>query len=230
MATPYSLIPVDVTGSTQEDARRAFAGSPVLVVAGSQTAGRGRGGARWDNAPRAMAASLCLSLPWPSKRQSLVALLAGLAAARVLDCSLKWPNDVVDGDDKLGGILVEASEAMVTVGFGLNVWWPDPPEGVTGWRAADPGPGLRIEVAEEWAQELLGLIAAGPENWPQAEYTSRCATLGREIEWSEGGAGERRRGRATTVDQQGRLVVETAGGNLTLHSGAVRHVRPGRRT
>ncbi len=82
MDTPYSLIRLDQTHSTQEIARAGFSGSPVLVVADRQTAGRGRGGSEWLTAPMGLAASLAFrhrGHPLPT-----VPLTAGVAAIRVV--------------------------------------------------------------------------------------------------------------------------------------------------
>lgn len=221
MATPYSLIIEEETASTQDDAREAFRGEPVLVVAAGQSRGRGRGGTSWENAPRAVAASLAFSSGWPADRRPLVALLAGLAAARVLDVGLKWPNDLMADGGKAGGVLVEGSDDLLVVGLGLNLWWPDPPEGFVGLHADDPGSGRGIRVAERWASELLSLVAGGWESWPRDEFRSRCVTVGREITWLPEG-----RGTAVDVAPDGSLVVETGGETVLLRSGAVRHVRP----
>lgn len=221
MDTPYSLIIQEVTASTQDDARDAFDGNPVLVVAARQTAGRGRGGASWENAPRAVAASVAFDPGWPADRRPLVALLAGLAAARVIDVDLKWPNDLISDGLKVGGVLAEGAGSAVVVGLGLNLWWPEAPKGLGGLHPDDPGSGRGIRIAERWAVGLLRLTEGGWEDWPQDEFRNRCLTLGREITWRPDGTG-----RAVDVDLDGALVVETDGGTVRLRSGEVHHVRP----
>lgn len=220
MDTPYSVVVREEVPSTQDEARARFDGQPVLVVAHRQTAGRGRGGSGWETAPRAMAASLAAKPGWSVDRTTLLPLLAGLAAARVLDLDVKWPNDVMRGDDKLGGILVEGSDGLVVAGFGLNLWWPDPPEGVGAVHDTDPGPAEAERVARAWVEQLLELIEQGPQVWPVDEYRRRCVTLGRSITWQPEGTG-----RAVDVAPDGALVVETPTGTERLHSGAIHHVR-----
>jgi BirA family biotin operon repressor/biotin-[acetyl-CoA-carboxylase] ligase len=221
MDTPYSLIIQEVTASTQDDARAAFEGAPVLVVAARQTAGRGRAGTAWENAPRAVAASLAFDPGWPTDRRPLVALLAGLAAARVIDVDLKWPNDLISGGRKVGGVLAEAGPDAVVVGLGVNLWWPDAPDGFGGLHSDDPGSGRGVRVAERWAAGLLRLSEGGWEAWPRHEYVERCVTVGSEITWTPDG-----RGRAVDVEADGSLVVDTEVGPVRLRSGEVRHVRP----
>ncbi|MDX1448026.1 MAG: biotin--[acetyl-CoA-carboxylase] ligase [Acidimicrobiia bacterium] len=220
MPPPYSVLHLEVTDSTQDDARDAFDGRPVLVVAGGQRAGRGRAAGRWENAPRAMAASLAFRPEWEPDSLPLIPLLAGVAAARAVDCGLKWPNDLIVDDLKVGGILVEASDGVVVAGCGMNLWWPDPPEGFGAMFSADPGPAAAVEVAESWAETLLTLVEAGPQGWPRDEYRRRSVTVGREITWAPDGAG-----RAVDIAADGGLVVVTHEGRTTLHAGEIRHVR-----
>jgi BirA family biotin operon repressor/biotin-[acetyl-CoA-carboxylase] ligase len=207
--------------STQDLARDGFESSPLLVTATGQTAGRGRSGAAWQTAPRALAASLALRPGWDPKTLPSLTLLAGLAAAEVIPgASLKWPNDVWIGEQKVAGILTESSDGVVVIGIGVNLWWPDPPDGVTAIHLDDPGPTLGARFAERWADVLLRLIEPGPDGWPIDTYRWLCTTIGRDITWEPDGSG-----RAIDVDPTGALIVETPSGRQLLTSGAVTHVR-----
>jgi BirA family biotin operon repressor/biotin-[acetyl-CoA-carboxylase] ligase len=108
-------------------------------IADEQTAGRGRGGHSWHSAPGDGIYVSALVTPWvPMSYAGQLPLRTGLAVkAAVLECTgleldLRWPNDLMFGDRKCGGILVEsASEAAgdgsepklryAVVGIGLNV-------------------------------------------------------------------------------------------------------------
>ncbi len=217
MAIPYSFLRLEESASTQDVARSRFQGSPLLVLADRQTAGRGRSGASWENAPRSLAVSLAFR---GGRSTSVVPLLAGVAAVRTLGDAfgLKWPNDVMSDDRKVGGILVEASGALVVVGLGLNLWWPDPPAGVGAVFPEDPGESSAAGMAEAWATELLDM--SEESEWPRSEYRSRCVTIGRRLTWQPAGSG-----RAVDIAPDGSLVVETPDGLITLRSGAVTHVR-----
>jgi BirA family biotin operon repressor/biotin-[acetyl-CoA-carboxylase] ligase len=123
------------TGSTNADLLAAPPppGRFSVRIAEHQGAGRGRRGRSWLAAP---GAALCLSWSWrfeslPPHVGSL-GLALGIAAVRSLDnlgvpgAALKWPNDLVTGDGKLAGILIElvseaAGPALVVVGIGLNM-------------------------------------------------------------------------------------------------------------
>jgi BirA family biotin operon repressor/biotin-[acetyl-CoA-carboxylase] ligase len=104
---------------------------PVLLAAEEQTAGRGRRGRRWYGAPgSAITFSLARTIRRPLRELSGVALVAGVAVVRTLRAlgasraALKWPNDLVADDAKLGGILIETRArtggALAVIGIGIN--------------------------------------------------------------------------------------------------------------
>jgi len=222
MATPYSVHALDEVTSTQ-DLAAAMAGSePALVVAARQMTGRGRAGSQWLNAERAMAASLALTPDWPKSEWSLIALVAGLAAAEVVgaSCRLKWPNDLLIGSSKVGGILTETSGDIVVAGCGLNLYWPAPPPGITAIYRDDPGHECHLELARHWADSFLQRLSRGPRGWGIDEYRRRSATIGRSISWDPQGEGK-----ALDVADDGALVVATAMGEVRLTAGEVRHLQ-----
>ena len=104
----------------------------VLLAAEEQTAGRGQRGRRWQSTPGAdLTFSLARHIQRPVRELAALSLVAGVAAATALRAlgvaaaSLKWPNDLMVGDAKLGGILVEtrAGEhraAHAVIGIGIN--------------------------------------------------------------------------------------------------------------
>jgi len=108
-------------------------GSSEALLAEYQTAGRGRRGRNWVAPP---GGSICLSLSWMfgevPRDLSALGLVVGVCALRALQhlgvdrVRLKWPNDLLVEDRKLGGILIElraetAGPACVVIGIGLNV-------------------------------------------------------------------------------------------------------------
>ena len=218
MATPYFQFRFDTVPSTQDIARARIGDLPVLIQATGQSEGRGRTGSEWINADRALAASLAIRLPESDQRP--FSLMAGVAAIRACDpASLKWPNDVMVGDLKVGGILVERSGEVVVIGLGLNLWWSDAPAGAGGVYAKDPGPEEHAEIGGLWGAELMRLLDG--EGWPLDEYRSSCVTLGRQISWEPVGSG-----RAVDIAPAGGLIVEMSDGETrTLYSGRVSHVR-----
>lgn len=218
MATPYFQLRLDRVPSTQDVARERLEELPLLVLAAGQSEGRGRSGARWLDADRALAASLAFRGEEGDARP--LSLMAGVAAVRATTgTSLKWPNDVLLDGSKVGGILVESSAGLIVVGLGLNLWWPAPPEGAGALFADDPGEEAHAEIGALWGAELMQLIDSG--GWPVDDYREICVTLGKDVTWEPDG-----RGRAVDVGDDGALVVETADNErVVLHSGNVSHVR-----
>jgi BirA family biotin operon repressor/biotin-[acetyl-CoA-carboxylase] ligase len=206
---------VEEVPSTQDRALAELDDLPVAVIAERQSEGRGRGGAGWMNAPRALAVSVAFHADDDLRPFSL---MAGVAAGRCLEgVTLKWPNDVMVGELKVGGILVEQSTDVV-VGMGLNLWWPGAPDGFGGLFDEDPGPVLHGQIGASWVAELMAIVDAA--GWPAREYRLLCATLGRDITWEPAG-----RGRAVDIADGGELVVEVDGSRRTITSGAIRHIR-----
>ena len=125
-----------VTGSTNTDALAAArSGAPHGSVwfANEQTAGRGRGDHQWvSNAGLGLYVSVLLRPELAAVHLPLLPLVAGLAAAEAigiasnLAADLRWPNDLLIGPNKTGGILVESKTegnraAFAVVGIGINV-------------------------------------------------------------------------------------------------------------
>ncbi len=218
MATPYLQLRFDTVPSTQDLARERFERLPVLVQATAQSEGRGRSGSAWLNADRALAASLAVMVSTSDRRP--FSLMAGVAATRATkDTMLKWPNDVLLGRLKVGGILVERSGDLILIGLGLNLWWQDPPAGASALYEVDPGAERHAEIGGLWAAELMRLLDG--DGWPLDEYRTQSATLGEKVEWEPGGSGT-----AVDISADGGLVVELDDGERrTLFSGAVRHLR-----
>ncbi len=104
---------------------------PALLAADVQTAGRGRRGRRWHSPPgRGALFSLGMPLARAPRELSGLSIVAGVATVRALRAlgaqgiALKWPNDLVLGRAKLGGILAETrargAGSIVVIGIGLN--------------------------------------------------------------------------------------------------------------
>jgi BirA family biotin operon repressor/biotin-[acetyl-CoA-carboxylase] ligase len=113
-----------------EAAALAREGCPSGSAAGAeqQTAGRGRHQRRWESAPGSgLYVSIVLRPAWPDADTPVVSLALGLAAAEAirettsLACDLRWPNDVLIGERKCVGILVENEGPALIAGVGVNV-------------------------------------------------------------------------------------------------------------
>jgi len=228
MATPFDHVHLASIQSTQDEARRRYQSGPVLVTAGRQTAGRGRTGREWWQAPRAVFASLAFVPDWPVSEWSRLTLVAGLAALEALPptAALKWPNDVVDGGGaKLAGLLAEATGSIVVIGLGVNLWWPDPPAGTAAAFGDDPGDERAGDIARAWAGNLLARIDRGAVAWGRDEYLEACVLVGEQIRWEPDGSG-----RVVDVDPAGALIVVAGAVRHRLVAGEVSRVRAIERT
>lgn len=227
MATHYDIVHLTSVGSTQDEAARMADASnrPTLVVATRQVAGRGRSGRVWVEPDRALFTSMSFRTDWPTAAFPRTPLIAGVAMrAAILGVAdvavdLKWPNDLLVGAHKVGGILVEASGDRVTVGCGLNLSWRAPVEGAGALFEGDVEDDLATRIAQRWADELMSLLDRGPDDWPREDYVASCVTIGAEVAW-DGGAGT-----ATGIDADGALVVHTERGAVTVVAGDVHLLR-----
>ena len=174
----------------------------------------------------------------PPATLPLLPLVAGVAAVEAvrgvaeLPALLKWPNDVLVGANKLGGILVERVEAGAVVGVGINVSLRQNELPV------DTATSIAIEGGntdrESLTKELLRALARRLHTWEAAggqadsvlpAYREVCDTIGRRVavQLPDGATAT---GVATEVDENGRLVVQSDDGEQRAWSvGDVVHVR-----
>jgi len=127
---------VDSTNRLARDLAISGAAEGTLVVAESQTGGRGRKGRNWFSPPgEGIYLSLVLRPRFQPAEAPKMTLLAGVALAETLvpvvptRVTIKWPNDVLAGGKKVAGILIEISTQIdaidyMVVGVGLNVNTP----------------------------------------------------------------------------------------------------------
>jgi len=132
------VVLLERVGSTLDVAHEIAAkGAPpgTLILANTQTAGRGRMGRAWRSEPGAGIWLTVVERPRDAAAISVLSVRIGLALAPVLDhvaaepVQLKWPNDLYVGGRKLGGILVEARwrdglPEWTAIGVGINVRVP----------------------------------------------------------------------------------------------------------
>jgi type III pantothenate kinase len=241
----------DEVTSTNDVARdELLAGAPSgsIYRAERQTAGRGRHGNSWHSAAGNLLMSVVLRPRLVPERVPLVTLAAAVAARDVLSrhgvhCGLKWPNDLMVGGRKLGGILTEGvfeggTLVGVVVGVGVNVALDvaslEPPLCDTAASFAALGQPLPAldGLAREMARALVSQVAVLEEGMSDrllASWKHDNVTLGEPVEYEQGG--RVRHGRAVDLDTFGALVVdEDDGPRRTVQSGEVRMLRQPRLT
>lgn len=210
-----------------------------IVLAEFQSGGRGRRGNRWISP---VAGGICLSMGWhfSASPDSLVllSLLTGAATVRGLGAcgfksvGLKWPNDLVHAERKLGGILIEARGQIagpvdLVIGIGLNVRLPpgarrDIDQPVTDLaEMGDVLPSRNRIAASIIAETVRMLSGAGTGVWDEymKEWRDRDVVRGRHVRLLL--SGEEMRGVVEGVDASGSLLLRMAGSVRRFSSGEI---------
>jgi BirA family transcriptional regulator, biotin operon repressor / biotin---[acetyl-CoA-carboxylase] ligase len=232
-----------VTASTNTNALAAAReGAPhgSVFFADEQTAGRGRGDHNWQSAAgQGLYVSVILRPSIAVEHMPLIPLAAGLAAAQAigiataLEVDLRWPNDLLIGDRKVGGILVESKTeagvpAFAVVGIGINVH-----QRSFDANLSTPATSLELELRrtlsrqallislleslqhETWALHEPGLLAAIPA---RVAFMSTWISKRRvEVHGPQSCVGV-----TAGLDQHGFLLVQTDEGTVTVQTGGIR--------
>lgn len=246
----------EVTSTNSQAASLAQQGAShgTVVVAEAQTAGRGRLGRHWHSPPgKNLYCSLLLRAMPDRDRQTLwlswIPLIAALAISRAVQVvahlkpTVKWPNDILIGHRKLGGVLCESSglgtsHAAVIVGIGLNVNvrpddFPDElREMATSLAIETQHPFDRTSLLASLLSEMetrCDSFLSGAHDDILKEYVLRCGTLGRRVivELAHGGHVD---GTAESIMPDGSLRVTRTGPagrpqTLDIRAGDVIHLR-----
>ena len=193
----------------------------VVVVAGEQTAGRGRRGTQWVSPAGAGLYFSFVARPRNAAATSLMTLAAGvgvregIAAATGLNADLKWPNDLIIGKRKLAGILAEGialgtSDQAVIIGVGINVQSAAYPPDVAARATSLEGElGRSIDADAVLASVLnclshrLAALAQSPGDILQAWRDASPNAVGTRVEW------DGRHGVTAGIDDAGALLVKT---------------------
>ncbi|MFZ5565147.1 MAG: biotin--[acetyl-CoA-carboxylase] ligase [Thermodesulfobacteriota bacterium] len=216
------------TGSTMDAARDlARQGCPHLtvVVADTQTGGRGRMDRTWRSDPGGLYMTLVLKPDIPATDGLKLTFLASLTLAGVLrrlcrvEAAVKWPNDILAGGKKLAGLLSEMQAIgnrieFVNIGIGINV--NNTPEryepNATSIKTLTGAPFSRVTLM----REFLDALEAGLQHidLPSViqQWKSHAASLGRPVTVVT--PGETVTGVAEDVNESGALMVRLADGAL----------------
>jgi BirA family biotin operon repressor/biotin-[acetyl-CoA-carboxylase] ligase len=237
-----------VTQSTNTDAleaARAAAPHGSVFFADEQLAGRGRGAHAWHSAAgEGLYVSVLLRPSIPAVRLPFLALAAGLAAASAigrtaaLTVDIRWPNDLLIGQRKAGGILVEGKiesdeVAFAVVGIGINVHHRVFPTDLsTPATSLDQASGqivsrqsLLIALLQSLAEETLALqSSSAAEAIPQRLQQASSWISGRRVQVHGPQACI---GMTAGLDENGFLRVQTAAGLVTVQTGGLRAAETG---
>ena len=214
---------VDETGSTNTDLVALASANPAdyphlsVLVAGAQTAGRGRTGRAWVSpAGKSLSIStLVRPIGWQTENFGWLPLVAGVAMRRAVQAALpgkqvglKWPNDVQVNGLKISGILSELlpNGSGVVIGAGINLTL-DKEE-----LPIDAATSLLLEgsniAPDEFLNSYLEALADLVSNWHGVPETVRaeCSTIGQTVR-AIFPDGSEKVGLATGIDGSGRLLI-----------------------
>jgi BirA family biotin operon repressor/biotin-[acetyl-CoA-carboxylase] ligase len=236
---------VEQTGSTNADLlARAAAGEDIagaVLIAEHQSAGRGRNGRVWlsPGAQLTMSVGVDGSGVPPDAWGWLplatgVAVVDAVAAVTGVEAGLKWPNDVLVRGAKLAGILTEvaAAQRFIVVGIGLNVTLGDdevPDADATSLRTLGVETPNRAQLVVALLRELgtrfsAWQAAGGADAGLIADYRARSVTVGSRVRAILPG-GDEVLGLAQSIDEQGRLHIDSDAGTVAVSAGDVVHLR-----
>lgn len=209
-----------------------------------QNAGRGRRGRQWDAPPGSGLLFSLLLPPYPIEKISLLPIVTVVGVARAYERHLgvepfiKWPNDLLLGGRKCGGILVEAEwntkdTPQIVVGIGLNV-----NQGEADFATLPSATSLRVQIGREVAraalfasllEELERVYDDFANGWqPHAEWSRRAGVPGQAL-WVHTVEATPWSATAMALGAGGELLVnDNEGHSITLHAGdvSVRYVQP----
>ena len=231
----YALSHLTETDSTNAEAMRtALKGErgPLWILADRQTAGRGRDGRAWTSLAGNLHASLLFSPSCSVQHAAGLALVAGVAAIDAIRAAktgtsppalrLKWPNDILIGSAKVGGILIEStthgSRDRLTVVIGVGINLATAPPDLAGFATSLAAHGLALS-----AGEALSLLAEAMDTWlkvwdegagfdrVRAAWLERAGPLGEPL--SVHGAAGPIEGRFAGLDPDGALLITGSDGH-----------------
>ena len=178
----------------------------MIVISLKQEQGKGTAKRKWLNADQALACSLAINQSEILVPKTLIPLIASyiyISKVNILDkLSLKWPNDIILNQKKVGGVLVETINEKICIGLGVNYFWNKPEILSAGSIYIEKQDvNLIKEHGEVWGKELTTTLKNG--QFDIFEYKNRLTTLNKLVEYPDG------RGWVQDVNPDGSLSVKT---------------------
>ena len=224
----------EILALARESAQKAH---KSLCVAHVQSKGRGRQGRVWQHR---LGECLMFSFGWvfdkPQHELGALALVAALACRRALatlglNTQIKWPNDLVVGREKLGGILIETvrngGQTVAVVGIGINFVLPKDVEHAASVQALFQTASQRGASAGQLLQALLGELDSLFRQFAEqgfapmlADYQAANRDQGRPVILLQDGR-VLHEGTVSAVNEHGALLLETQAGVKTIVSGEI---------
>lgn len=197
--------------STNRIAKELSNNYGTLVIAGSQTSGRGRSGKEWQSSKGGVYMSIVL----PPKDTAVITLICALAVHRAFGKGeIKWPNDIVIGSKKVCGILCERTDNAVVCGIGVNIY-NKVPKDIPATSISSVNPSKLVAKILNELENLLEYDFSTLRN----EYERCCVNINRPVEAVFNNRSVK--GIAKGVTDTGELIIDTPEGIITVNSGEV---------
>ena len=210
----------------------------TVVITDKQTAGRGLGGRSWVSVPgKSLTVSILLKPDMNSKFSGWFPLMIGVAIADVfaelgLDAELKWPNDIMVNDKKLGGILCESrvqgqtlAWAVIGIGLNINEQENELPEDLNATSFfAERGSSIQRElvlamILNAFEQLYISLKETQDTFTLAAQWTDHCNHVHTTVKFIADN--ETQSGVFTGINENGAAIIQTNGNEHTYTSGDI---------
>lgn len=218
----FKLISLDITGSTNNDAKRIIKDgekNPFIIIAKEQTAGRGRQGKTFFS-PKDTGLYMTVGFPIAKDAKDFLYMTSAAAVSVVESihsltgelCKIKWVNDIYKDGKKICGILTESvlgENPFIIVGIGINLTTADFPSDIKNIASSlekDISPAL---LASEIASRLKFYFDEGSYSFME-DYRKFSLVPGEDISYIKNG--ETYEGKAVKILDSGALLVKKANG------------------
>ena len=219
----------DEIDSTNDEAKRIEGIKDFhIFITEKQTKGRGRHGKKWSS-PNSGNIYMTISTSQNTSQINPISLISGLICKKAIDklirkpsIMLKWPNDILFNDKKIGGILVETEinkeniKTIIGIGINLNInkeesWWGDLSKFALESK--------RNELINLILTEFLNIFDNSYDNWLD-DWKKSCMHINKEIEIFDG---EHLKKKAIfkDIDAQGNAIIETKEGEEVIATGQI---------
>ena len=225
----FNLHIYDEIDSTNDEAKRIEGIKDFhIFITEKQTKGRGRHGKKWSS-PNSGNIYMTISTSQNTSQINPISLISGLICKKAIDklirkpsIMLKWPNDILFNDKKIGGILVETEinkeniKTIIGIGINLNInkeesWWGD--------LSRFALESKRNELINLILTEFLNIFDNSYDNWLD-DWKKSCMHINKEIEIFDG---EHLQKKAIfkDIDVQGNAIIESKEGEEVIATGQI---------
>jgi len=219
----------DEIDSTNDEAKRIEGIKDFhIFITEKQTKGRGRHGKKWSS-PNSGNIYMTISTSQNTSQINPISLISGLICKKAIDklirkpsIMLKWPNDILFNDKKIGGILVETEinkeniKTIIGIGINLNInkeesWWGD--------LSRFALESKRNELINLILTEFLKIFDNSYENWLH-DWKKSCMHINKEIEIFDG-ENLQKKAIFKDIDAQGNAIIESKDGEEVISTGQI---------